>query len=554
MVLLSATVTPILGQQKPNIIILLSDDMGFTDLGCYGGEIKTPNLDRLASQGIRFTQFYNASRSCPIRASLLTGLYPHQAGIGAMVSDSHLPGYRGDLGKDCVTIAEVLKKAGYTNYMAGKWHVTLCPYGKEMLKASKHNWPLQRGFDHFYGTIQGAFNYWDPSSLVRDNQFISPFDDPLYKPKDPYYYTTAISDQATHYIKEHTSKKPFFMYVAYTAAHWPMQAPENEIDAYNGIYDQGYEPIRKARFAKAKALGVIKNNIELSEQAGDWKKTPHKKWESRLMQTYAAMVTHMDRGIGQIINTLKEEGKFDNTLIIFLQDNGGCSETTGRKDLPVNHPLKGPVMRKSDFQSYGRKYLRDGSIVKTGPSSMPGPANTFIGYGKNWANVSNTPFREYKKYVHEGGISTPLIASWPKGIQAKGELRNTPCHIIDLMATCIEVAKAPYPSINKGIKIQPYEGQSLIPIFKKDRTHNRTFFFEHMGNAALRQGDWKLVGKDKVSTTGVATTGWELFNMADDRSEQHNLIDKYPQKAAELLNLFKQEAKRVKAIPSPLKP
>lgn len=240
-------------EERPNIIVIMCDDMGYSDLGCFGSEIRTPNIDRLAANGLCFTQFYNCGRSCPTRASLMTGLYAHQAGVGEMVNDRCLAGYRGDLSLNSVTIAEVMKNAGYHTYMSGKWHVTDVPYGEKMQDASRHNWPMQRGFERFYGTLHGAGSYWDPSALMRDNQFISPYTDKEYQPQEAYYYTNAISDNAVLYIKEHNSEKPFFLYVAYTAPHWPMQAPEEMINSYNGVYDGGYEQVRQARFQIGRA-------------------------------------------------------------------------------------------------------------------------------------------------------------------------------------------------------------------------------------------------------------------------------------------------------------
>src|SRR6267142_5079792 len=308
--------------KRPNIIIILSDDMGYSDLGCYGSEIRTPNLDKLAAEGVRFTQFYNNARCCPTRASLLTGLYPHEAGIGHMTSDQGYDGYRGQLNRRCVTIAEVMRTAGYHTYMCGKWHVCrdIRPDG------DKANWPIQRGFEKFYGTITGGGSYYDPTSLCRQNRFITPKNDPEYKP-ERFYYTDAITDNVIEFLKQHRSEaagKPFFFYVAYTAAHWPMHAPEEDIAKYRDNYDGGYEPIRKARYQREKELGLIRPDWQLSDQAGDWDKVQNKAWEGRCMEVYAAMVERMDRGIGKIVEQLRETGDLDNTLVLFLQDNGAC--------------------------------------------------------------------------------------------------------------------------------------------------------------------------------------------------------------------------------------
>jgi arylsulfatase len=406
---------------RPNIVVILADDMGYSDIGCYGGEINTPNLNQLANEGLRFTQFYNTARCCPTRASLLTGLYPHQAGIGHMMEDRGHPGYRGDLNQHCRTMAEALKPAGYSTYALGKWHVT--PGVRK--ESSKHNWPLQRGFDRYYGTIHGAGSFFDPNALVRDNTLISPFADPEYQP-ETFYYTDAISDHAIRFINEHFNHpraegvKPFFMYVAYTSAHWPMHALPEDIAKYEGKYAEGYGATRAARLERMREMGLVPPEWKMSPQAEDWSKVPNKEWEQRCMEVYAAMVDRMDQGIGRIVKSLEENGQLENTLILFMQDNGGCAETLGRNPSqrqeragkPTLPPLPDDYLQPDMIP----KQTRDGWPVLQGKGVLPGPADTFIAYGRGWANVSNTPFREYKHWVHEGGISTPLIAHWPAGI------------------------------------------------------------------------------------------------------------------------------------------
>ncbi|MBW8015284.1 MAG: arylsulfatase [Planctomycetes bacterium] len=531
------------GTKRPNIIVILSDDMGYSDIGCYGSEIETPNLDSLAAGGLRFTQFYNTGRCCPTRASLLSGLYPHQAGVGHMINDRGVDGYRGELNKQCVTIAEALKGSGYSTYMTGKWHVT----GGIKVDGPKFNWPMQRGFDRFYGTICGSGSFWDPSTLVRDNTMITVPTDKQYQPKETYYYTDAISDNACKYIKEHKSDQPFFMYVAYTAAHWPMHARERDIAKYKGKYDGGYDPVYKDRFKKMKDIGVIKPDAEISPRAGDWSKVKDKKWESACMEVYAAMVDNMDQGIGRIVKSLKEKGEFDNTLILFMQDNGGCAEGIGRGDKPnprKDKPSFDPVPAGEQFYSGSRpKQTRDGWPVRTG-RVMPGPADTYIAYGRNWANVSNVPFRLYKHWVHEGGISTPLVVSWPKGIKAKNELRHQPGHLIDIMATCVDVAAAKYPKKYKGKKIKPMEGKSLLPVFAGKRIEREAIYWEHEGNRAVRAGKWKLVAKGKKGK-------WELYDIDADRSELHDLSGKDPKRTGEMAEMWNVYAKRANVIPWP---
>jgi arylsulfatase A-like enzyme len=533
---------------RPNIVIIMSDDMGFSDIGCYGGEINTPNLDGLAANGARFTQFYNNARCCPTHASLLTGLYSHQAGIGHMMEDRGHDGYRGDLNRNSVTIAEALRPAGYATYAVGKWHVT--PGQSPARLVQTHNWPLQRGFDRYYGTIHGAGSFYDPSSLVRDNKLITVANDAEYRSAQ-YYYTDAISDHAIRFIAENKRDKPFFMYVAYTAAHWPMHALEKDIAKYKGKYDQGYEPIRRARYEKAMRLGLIDPRWSLSPQAGEWEKTEDKAWEARGMEVYAAMIDSMDQGIGRIIAELKKRGQLDNTLILFLQDNGGCAELTGRAPTQAN-PYKTRAekavytpMGKDDqqFNSVPRQ-TRDGFPVLMGTGALPGPADTYIAYGKGWANVSNTPFREYKHWTHEGGISTPLIAHWPKGIPAarRNKLVNVPGHLIDLMATAVDLAGATYPTEVNGQKIHPMEGISLrSALTGKALNRPQPIFWEHEGNRAVRDGQWKLVAKENQP--------WELYDIAADRTEMSNLAAKHPDKVKALAAKWDAWAARSSVLP-----
>ncbi|MFT6792222.1 MAG: arylsulfatase A-like enzyme [Rubritalea sp.] len=529
---------------KPNIIVIMSDDMGYSDIGCYGGEVSTPNLDSLAVNGLRYTHFYNTGRCCPTRASLLTGLYAHQAGIGEMTGDRGQPGYRGDLSRNAVTIAEALKPAGYSSYMSGKWHVT------KNLTPDKgiSNWPMQRGFDKFYGTIIGAGSFFDPWTLTRGNKPITPENDKEYQPKQ-YYYTDAISDNAVTFINDHkreAKKNPFFMYVSYTAAHWPMHALEKDIAKYKGKYDEGYEVIRKARYEKMKKLGVIKD-WKLSPAPMLWKDFPEKDraWELRCMEVYAAMIDNMDQGIGRIVQSLKDNGQYDNTLILYFQDNGGCAESRGRR--PTKNPATGVVpMGKDELQTrMVPERSRAGHPVLTGNKVMPGPSETYIAYGRNWANVSNTPFRRYKSQNHEGGIATPLIAHWPKGITAKNELRGQVGHLIDIMATCIELSGASYPENFDGQRIIPMEGQSLTASFKTNVNKDRLILWEHFQNAAIRQGKWKLVK--------LKNGKWELYDMESDRSELNNLAETHSEKCKELAELWEENAHRTLIYPKPKK-
>ncbi len=536
--------------ERPNIILIMSDDMGFSDIGCYGGEIETPNLDRLAANGLRFSQFYNTSRCCPTRATLLTGLYAHQAGVGHMTGNHGLPQYQGELNRNCVTIAEVLQPAGYRTYMSGKWHVT--PYqGGRVDKPDTSNWPRQRGFDRFYGTIHGAGSFFDPNSLTRDNRHITPDNDPKYRPERPWYYTDAISDNAVRYIREHhtgNSEQPFFLYVAYTAAHWPMQALPEDIAKYNGEYDGGYSPARKARIRKLKSLGLLPDHWDVAKQVGDWDGVKLKEWESACMEVYAAMVDNMDQGIGRIVNSLADTGQLDNTLVMFFQDNGGCAEGFGRGKLvgPLKRPA-GPTLAPMDKDELQTNMVppqsRDGYPLRRGDGVTPGPPETEVGYGRNWANVSNTPFREYKHWVHEGGISTPLIAHWPKGIKGGNRWFKTPSHLIDLMATCVDLAGAAYPAERKGKKIIPMEGVSLRPAFEGgDLARGKPIFWEHEGNRAVRDGKWKLVAK------GVKGR-WELYDMEKDRTEMHDLAAHHPDLTSKMSKQYEQWAAERGVVP-----
>ena len=525
------------GPPRPNIIIILSDDMGFSDIGCYGGEIETPTLDHLAAEGLRCTQFYNTGRCCPTRASLLTGLYPHQAGIGHMVDDKGRPGYRGDLNDHCLTIAEAVRPAGYTSYAVGKWHVTKSLFGKT--EAEKHNWPLQRGFSRYYGTITGAGNYFDPVTLVRDNVPISKLSDPEY-PAEDYYYTDAISDHAEKFIREHPAEKPFLLYVAYTAAHWPMHARPDEIAKCRGRYAAGYAGVREARYAKMLEQGVVSSAnttlwqlpSDLGERGRFWP------WDERNMEVYAAMVECMDRGIGRIRQTLAETGRLDNTVIFYLQDNGGCAETRGREGEGGGRgagPSLPPLSEEAVRITLRPEQTRDGYPIRQGKGVMAGGDDTFISYGEAWSTVSNAPFRRHKHWVHEGGIATPLVVHWPRGIVRPGRLETTPGHLIDIMATAVDLAGSGYPADKT-----PLEGRSLVPLFNGETIEREAIYWEHEGNRAVRIGDRKLVAEHRGP--------WELYDMAHDRSEQRDLSDQEPEVVERLAALWQAWADRAEVV------
>ncbi|MHC4994510.1 MAG: arylsulfatase [Planctomycetota bacterium] len=522
---------------RPNIILIMADDMGFSDIGCYGGEIETPTLDALASGGLRFTQFYNTGRCCPTRASLLTGLYPHQAGVGWMTADNGYDGYRGDLNRNCVTIAEALKTVGYATYMSGKWHVTKDLYGDQ----GKANWPRQRGFDRFFGTIFGAGSFYDPSTLTLENERIVP-------DRKNFYYTDRISDYAVDYIKDHKGDEPFFMYVAYTAPHWPMHALPEDIAKYKGRYDEGWDVLRAERHQRMIDMGLVSDGWPLTPRdpnAKPWSEIKMKKWNTRRMEVYAAMVDRLDQGIGRIVDQLKQSGRFDNTLILFLADNGGCAEEygSGKPYEAPKQPAKLQPMGPNEFQDdMAPRFTRDGRPVRQGWPVMPGPADTYIAYGKPWANASNTPFREYKHWVHEGGIATPLIAHWPAQIKRRGQLEHQPGHLIDVMATCVEIANVDYPTSYKGAAIKPLEGRSLTPAFSGKKIQREALYWEHEGNRAVRVGQWKLVAKGEKGP-------WELYDLEADRTELNDLSQKHPDRAKKLADMWLAYAERANVLP-----
>ena len=518
------------GTKSPNILLILNDDMGFSDIGCYGGEIETPNLDRLAGNGLRYSQFYNTARCSPSRASLLTGLHPHQTGIGILTYSNGPEGYAGNLNKRCVTIAEVLKQKDYKTYLSGKWHIA------SNLTQPTDAWPLQRGFDHFYGTIIGAGSFYSPNTLTRGNDNIE-----HEAENDPsFFYTDAISDQAATFIRDHKQAhpdKPFFQYVAYTAPHWPLHAHEDDIAKYKGKFDAGWDQLRESRLARLVKAGIIHPGWQLTDRdptQPPWTEAENRAWLLRCMEVYAAQIDRMDQGIGRILTALEETGEIDNTLIIFLSDNGACAE-----DIPEGVTARELV----DELMIAKARTRDGRPVRFGndPTLMPGAEDTYQSYGVAWANLSNAPFRLYKHWVHEGGIATPLIVHWPQGITERGGLRHNPGQLPDVMATILEVTGAPYPSTYDGNDILPCEGESLVPSFNSAYNARGPLFWEHEGNAAIRIGKWKLVRKYPGP--------WELFDMEADRTEMHDLAAQHPERVADMSKQYAAWAQRCGVIP-----
>ena len=542
--------------KQPNIIVILADDIGWSDIGSYGSEIRTPNLDRLASEGVRFTHFYNTARCSPSRASLLTGLYPHQAAMGHLATRPlwDEPGYLDDLNRNTATIAELLRDAGYSTYMTGKWHL----YGMNAsnlpaeTEIDSSNWPRQRGFDRFFGHLSGSCSYWDPFTLLSNNTFITP--------GEGFYYTDAISDTTVRFIREHPDGKPFFFYVAYYAAHWPLHAPEEAIEKYDGVYDIGWDSLRAERFRRQQELGIITPDHRLSgrpESIPAWEDETMKEWQSRRMETYAAMIDVMDQGIGRIIAALEEKGQLDNTIILYMQDNGGCAEPvlTNRMAIPLTDAQKVLKPSPPDQVLTVRKpeYTRDGRFIRSGRGVMPGPADTWVAYGEEWANASNTPFRLYKSFVHEGGIATPLIIHWPEGIPRTGTIIDEPGHLIDIMPTCLELAGVSYPQEFNGAATDRPEGMSLLPALAGKKLKREFLFWEHEGNRAIRMGRWKLVSRvnTPMQFTPQDENAWELYDLEKDPSETEDVAEKYPERVRKMAEKWEAEAVRLKAKPWP---
>jgi arylsulfatase A-like enzyme len=530
---------------RPNIIVILADDMGFSDLGCYGGEVQTPNIDYLAGNGIRYTQFYNTSRCCPTRASLLTGLYNHQAGIGKMTDAEDVPGYYGHITENTVTLAEVLKTAGYHTAMSGKWHISNTNGQKdpqEQLAWLNHHktyptfspleqYPTNRGFDKYFGTIWGVVDFYDPFSLVSGTT-------PITSVPKGYYHTDAINDTAVAYIKGYAqSKEPFFLYVAENAPHWPLQAEPKDIAKYKDTYKGGWDAIRKARYGRMVKMGLIDpNKTKLSERWNNkltWENNPDTAWDALAMAVHAAMIDRMDQGIGRILKALKETGQLDNTLIIFLSDNGASGE---------NAANYGPGFDRPSETRDGQKI-----IYATKKQALPGPQTTYSSIGPRWANVSNTPYVLWKEESYEGGLHTPMIACWPKGITAKkGSFNNHMGHVMDFMSTFVELAGARYPATYKGHAIPASTGLSFVSTFSGQQTRgHEQLFNEHFGARYAREGDWKI-----VSGSGNDTT-WHLFNLAVDHSETADLATQNPVKVKHLDSLGRVWANTHNVFPKP---
>lgn len=512
----------------PNILVILVDDMGFSDIAPYGGEIETPHLASLAANGMCFTQFYNSARCCPTRAALLTGLHPHQAGIGHMVKekapakDASPDAYRGNLNDSCLTLAQAAKSKNYATYMTGKWHVA----GDD-----RADWPLQRGFDRYYGNLHGAVHQFTPygERVMYDGNTPDPA--PKSTTQRAFYTTDAFADHAARFLTDHFAKtrdqespQPFFLYVAFTAPHWPLHAHDEELTKYRDKYLMGWDKLREQRFARQQASGLIPSSWKLSPRDPDvpaWDSLSKEKQQqsASLMSAYAAVIDRLDQNIGNLFQTIKKNDAWNNTLILFLSDNGACAEgsVTGLGD---------PVKDRAALTALQR------------PS-----------YGKAWANVSSTPYRLFKSFAHEGGSNTPFIAHWPDRIK-KHDWYREPAHLIDIMPTLLEITGASYPAELRGKKLTKLEGVSLTPAFDGSSLPRRQpLCIEHQNNAFLRDGVWKLVGARVSTAAGTQRRQWELYRMDEDGTELHDLAATQPEKLRALADQWEAWAQRVGVYP-----
>lgn len=531
---------------RPNIVILFADDLGYSDIGCFGGEIETPHLDALADNGLRLTQFYNTGRCCPSRASLLSGLYPHQAGVGLMVyRDYPGEGYRGRLNERCVTFGDVAKSAGYRTYMVGKWHAGHLP----------QSLPEVRGFDHFTGVYLHIDSYWKVlkgCDVYRDGELlIEAQENPTnpYHPEQEFYTTDFFTDAAVDYLQQaaETPEEPFLLHVCFNAPHFPLEAPDDLVEKYRGRYLRGWDELREEKFQRMKQMGLLPAEQRLPkgrrheevaleglvfkemldrEHLPDWEdisQTEREELDFRRAM-YAAQVDRMDHGIGRIVEQLGRQDALENTVIMFFSDNG-CS---GELNL---FGMNWPEHTRSTYSQWRRS------------------GGWSISQGQCWANLSNTPLRKYKQYVHEGGIASPFVVHWPDGIERKNGVDSEQVfHLIDVMPTICELAGVEYPTEHRGIKITPAPGSSMVRSWKEKtaQTEERTLYWQHLNHAAVRRGDWKLVTLDDRNPSG-----WELYDLSADRSETDNVIEQHPNIAQELLEDWKDWAEASSVMPYP---
>lgn len=516
-----------MSNKSTNVIIFLADDLGYSDIGGYGGEIRTPNLDRLANHGVKLSNFHNTPRCSPSRASLLTGIHPHQTGIGILTGNNASEGgYAGNLNNKCATIAEVLKSNGYITAITGKWHLTNSP--------NKPNgaWPTERGFDTFFGTLDGCATYFRPGTLTRGMENV----EAEAENNPDFFYTDAIANEAVKFLKEKPAEKPYFLYVPFTAPHWPLHAREATIKSYAGQYNEGWDVIRAKRLERQKALGIIPQETELSPRDArvlSWEEETDKEWQARRMEVYAAMVTEMDTAIGQILNQVEANNEWDNTIIIFLSDNGACAEA-----LPLDEIAE--FRRAKNLMS---TRTRDGRKVTLGndPDVMPGGEDTYASYGVGWANVSNTPFRLYKRYTHEGGVMSPFIFHWPAGNLTNGKVNTSTYQLVNVAPTLYEALGVTYPATLNGNKLEPLAGGSMLPALKNADSAKSQLWWEHIGNAAIIRDKWKLVRQYDWD--------WELYDLTTDRNELKNLASAHPEIVAELSSEWQKLADQYGVIP-----
>ena len=508
--------------KRPNILLILADDLGYSDPGCFGGEIETPNIDRLASRGVRFTQLYNNARCCPSRAALMTGQHPHKVGMGNMVGGKEIAGYPGFVGRVSESarfMPAVLRSAGYTTLMCGKWHL------------GNPN-PVARGFDEFYGMLHGFDSFWDATKYTR-----LPAGRPAIPLRQPFYSTDAITDHALSFLgtARQSPGKPWFLYLAYNAPHFPLHAPRELIDKYQNVYEQGWDAIRERRFARMRKLGLIDPRWTMSPRSivgpnrvsslNGWADKQNPAWETipadrrkdlaRRMAIFAGMVDRMDQNIGRVTADLESRGELENTLILFSSDNGACAEWD-----PWGF----------DTQSGPDNILHTGERL-----AEMGQPGSYHSYGSGWANACNTPWRLYKHYTHEGGISSPTIMQWPTGLKLRaGSTDNQPWHFIDVLPTLAAVAGATAPAECAGV--------NMSPMFAGKPVKRGPLFWEHEGSRAVRDGKWKI--------SAVYPTGkWELFDIEADRTEQNDLAGKYPERVKQMVAMWEAWAKENNVLP-----
>jgi arylsulfatase A-like enzyme len=483
---------------RPNVVLILADDLGFSDIGCYGGEIDTPNLDRLAADGHRISRFYNTARCSPSRASLLTGLHPHQTGIGILTQDDGPTGYPGTLNDRCATMAEILNDDGYRTHLSGKWHLV------RDRQTPNAGWPTRRGFQSFFGTLTGCGSYFDPGTLKRGEKDADDASEP------DFYYTDAIGEDAASFIRNDRTTSPFFLYVAFTAPHWPLHAKGSDLQRYHGRYDQGYDALRQQRLDRQRQIGVVDPKTTLSPRddvVPPWDDVPDPAWQAQRMEAYAAQVDCMDQNIGKVLAALDETGQRDNTIVIFMADNGASQEELATEEA---HWF---TKRTDIFPGTSR----DGEPIAFGndPTITPGTETTYASYGRGWANLSNTPFRLYKEWVHEGGIATPFIFRWPSGQLDTGAISAAPVQLVDLLPTVLDAVGVSYPASRQGRDLLPGQGSSFLPTLRGQAHEPKPLYWEHVGNAAVRDGRWKLVRQ--------AGLPWELYDITTDATELHNV-------------------------------